>query len=437
MAKSVNMEKEYFHLLVHGKISRVFKSGKIQTIEYEDFISAEDLGYTQDNTNGFDQNAFMFNLIGKCQNLEELKTIIAKKYNEQLIKKFLSGDIKVHREITQVDEVVLCAHNIFSNGYKMPTYSKNFEEYTVVPEIFNESYVDPIYKKSVAFIRGIENVSNPFNIIRDSLTRLIDRKDIACQNQKYSTYYNTLLRGARKFFEGVLNTKLNGLIEYYQNYVNLLIEETKNKYPNSEFIHEDGTKFYSFYTDNFGHKRREKFEDSEYITKDAKIILKAIESERTKLREFFSIKSDEKFLIYIFENEEKLFKNSGLRGNSIKFYIFLAQLANQLKLQEVKRLIYLDIINSGIETYDPRTFATLYPIDDVGYEIAARGSVSDTYNTFKAYNDSMNRLNDATKTDDCSMVPFDKFSDEQDFVKSSTELSHSRVLFKRNPDCLF
>ena len=149
---------------------------------------------------------------------------------------------------------------------------------------------------------------------------------------------------------------------------------------------------------------------------------------------------NEAFLINVFENEADLFKYGNISGNSIKFYIILAQFANQIKLHEIKRIMSEQENAYFPFKLDMRKFSSLYPTDDVEYELAARGSVKDVVDLFTKYNQSASSLGDVDlaneESSDEDLSEFDKIISAHLDNKSNYETNFQRVLEKRNPDRL-
>lgn len=394
MAEFDLMDKEYFHIYVNGKV----KNKNDELKPFSSLISADELGYVAEHTGDYDQNTFMFALIGSCNNIAELKKKIKSLYHG--------------KELVEIDDVTLCVHERYNPDYQMPSYIKGLEEYSFVPLMFSEAY-NPTkeYKNGnkvteVQVVDGLSHINNPYNIIRDTFYRLMERKRELTSKPEYRDYYDTIIASARTFFNSIIKTKLNGLKEHHANTVKLMIDEVLELYPELQFDYDENErKYYQIYINNLGQKCRESFEDTDYyeniyfdteeekynhyqgLSNKAKKITQQIDAEKKKLEEFTSIYDDEDFIFAVLNNEKVLFKNSGLRGNSIKFYVYLAQFANQIKVQEIKRLLFnLDKSENLNEARDRRKFRSLYPLDDILYQVAARGSVSDVIEYVQKYN---------------------------------------------------
>ena len=459
MAKIKNMEAEFFHFYVTGKTKSITKTTKGVEKTLERFISADELCYSSNNIENFDQNAFMFALVSTCKNVEELKQKVMKLYNayrEKIEKEALSAGKNVRRHrLESVDEVSLCVSNIHSNGFKMPTYNDDTAEYSVVPEMFRESYektssYGPTSLAGVA--RNNHDINNPFNLIKFATLRLIEQRDKYSKSKAYNEYTQTLLRNIRAFFEDVLSTKLNGKDNHYESLVQTYVDEyLQEDIDNGNIrVQRLNTKktapYVVFYKNAYGRELMQSLSDYLCVELQKPMthldeVYEEVLDEEKKIRKYTSIESDVKFLKTIFENEQDILKYGELRGNSIKFYVFLAQFANQIKLQEAKRIIYTNALNNKDETLgypsDQRRFSSLYSTDEVEFELAARGSVSDIVKLFNDYNSSVSSLGDIESvnadSNDEEIANFDSIIDEHFGQRGKYEPAFERVLAKRNP----
>lgn len=394
MAEFSLMDKEYFHMYVNGKVKN--KNGDVKP--FSSLISADELGYVTEHTGDYDQNSFMFALVGSCKNVEELKTKIKALYRG--------------RQFDSIDDITLCVHERYNPDYQMPSYIDSLDGYSFVPLMFSEAYnpskeyIDGNKVTEVQVVDGLSHINNPYNIIRDTFYRLMERKKELIKYPEYRTYYHTIISSARTFFNSIIKTKLNGLKEHRANTIKLMIDEAMKLYPYLQFEYDEYEReYYEVYTNNLGQRCREKFEDTDYydflyldneeemqkyyqgLSDKAKKLSQQIENEKKKLSEFTSISDDEEFIFAVLNNEQVLFKNSGLRGNSIKFYVYLAQFANQIKVQEIKRLLFNKEKEDKMpDVRDSRKFRSLYNLDDALYEIASRGSVSDVIEYASRFN---------------------------------------------------
>lgn len=420
-----NMENEYFHLFVVGKTSRDKKDGK--TIrEFSKFISADDLGYIKNMA--VDQNAFMFHLIASCENVEELKSQIKFRYNNTVYSKAIKSgkedpldfdNVYNPTLIDEIDEVRLVVHNRYVNGFDMNTYDEKKNEYSVVPFMFKESFrKNSSYGNGsrVGTVKDKTMLFAPYLIIKDTLFNLIERKDILSKNKSYGHYYNTIIGHARDFLESTITRIINGYEEALDNSINKMLANN----PDIDIERNNNGDYYVVYTNEFNQKCRERIENTKFNSESFKRKKRDLEKGKKRLGEYQDIEDDEEFVIKVLTDDAVL-KCTDLRENSIKFYVYLAQLSNQIKLTEGYRVLNNELEKIlGEKNVFLRKFRTTYGLNDLDYELMAISNIKDfvefklNYLLFKR-----NNVVEPDEKDPESMfASFIELENEQEFLQA-------------------
>ena len=445
MAKSINMENEFFHIFVKGTTKTITKTTKGVKRELSRFISADELCYEKNNIESFDQNAFMYSLFSTSRNIDELKQKIIRLYNTHRERIEAADEKMRHHRLESVDEVLLCVGGLYAPQYNIPTYHDEIKRYSTVPAMFSESYTpESSYGPgtSVRIVKDKALINNPYNLLKDAITKMIQKNRNGVYKGSYKDYYDTLLKQARIFFEGIIKTNLNAKITHYDRLVRKYIDQYEElRDPEIRIYKEtDDGEYYVEFKNNFGRLITQSFEG--YIScaeqKDfpkLRDVYKEVEDEKKRISKYVDVKSNEDFFKTIFENEADLFKYGELNGNSIKFYVYLSYFANQIKLQEAKRIIYNHNKEKNGIACDERNFLFPYPTDSVEYELAARGSVEDIVKLFEQYNQSAIEIGSVDYGEDTpgTLSMFDTLVEGHFSDKSKYEPNFRRVLEKRNP----